>query len=396
MIQWRLLLPGLLMAMTGVGVGDLATAGFTGAQLGVVVLWAILVGALFKIVLTEGIARWQLATQQSVIEGAIQHFRWPFMLFMALYFLPWCWFVGGALINATGVAATQFLLQFDIHTNKIFMGVLHSLLALGLLWLGSTRWFNGAMGLLAAILFITVLSCAALIPFNVSDVLYGLFIPSIPEHKDAISWTFALMGGVGGTLTILCYGYWLKNDDRSGLEGLKRSRLDIGVSYFMTALFGIAMVIIGAAASQQGKGLGLLLSISDYFDQHIANGVGGVFLLGAWAAIFSSMLGVWQAVPLMFADAFYGLKHQTSTNLEKSQAYRFWMCVLAIVPMASLMFSFKEMQKLYSLVGAWFMPILALTLLYLNNRKVSTEFKNPWPVNGALAVVFVFFAWMAL
>jgi len=395
MTQWRLLLPGLLMAMTGVGVGDLATAGFTGAQLGVTVLWAILVGAFFKMVLTEGIARWQLATQQSVIEGAIQYFRWPFMAFMLVYFLPWCWFVGGALINATGVAATQLLLQFDIHTDKIVMGTLHSFLAVGLLWLGSTRWFNGAMGVLAAILFITVLSCAAFIPFNGYDVLSGLFIPSIPDQAEAISWTFALMGGVGGTLTILCYGYWLKNDDRSGREGLKRSRLDIGVSYFMTALFGIAMVIIGAAAAQQGKGLGLLLGISDYFNQHIANGVGSVFLLGAWAAIFSSMLGVWQAVPLMFADAFYGLKAKTVTDLEASHAYRVWMCVLAFVPLASLMFSFKEMQKLYSLVGAWFMPILALTLLYLNNRRVSAEFKNPWPVNAALAIVFVFFAWMA-
>ena len=36
--------PGLLVAATGVGAGDLATASFTGSQLGTAVLWAVLVG----------------------------------------------------------------------------------------------------------------------------------------------------------------------------------------------------------------------------------------------------------------------------------------------------------------------------------------------------------------
>ena len=39
--------PGLLVAATGVGAGYLATAAFTGNQLGVAVLWAVVLGALF-------------------------------------------------------------------------------------------------------------------------------------------------------------------------------------------------------------------------------------------------------------------------------------------------------------------------------------------------------------
>ena len=54
--------PGLLVAATGVGAGDLATASLTGSQLGTAVLWAVVVGAFLKLVLTEGLARWQLAT----------------------------------------------------------------------------------------------------------------------------------------------------------------------------------------------------------------------------------------------------------------------------------------------------------------------------------------------
>ena len=47
--------PGLLVAATGVGAGDLATASIAGSKLGVTILWAVLLGAFLKFVLTEGL-----------------------------------------------------------------------------------------------------------------------------------------------------------------------------------------------------------------------------------------------------------------------------------------------------------------------------------------------------
>ena len=57
--------PGLLLAATGVGGGDLATGSIVGSLLGPTVLWAVVVGAFLKFVVTEGIARWQLATGET-------------------------------------------------------------------------------------------------------------------------------------------------------------------------------------------------------------------------------------------------------------------------------------------------------------------------------------------
>lgn len=69
--------PGLLVAATGVGAGDLAAA-FAGSGLGTAVLWAVLVGAFVKFVVTEGLARWQLATGETLLEGAVLHIGRPF------------------------------------------------------------------------------------------------------------------------------------------------------------------------------------------------------------------------------------------------------------------------------------------------------------------------------
>ena len=67
-------MPGFLVAATGVGAGDLATATFTGSQLGLAILWAVVVGGLLKYTLTEGLAWWQLVTKQTFLEGVALRF----------------------------------------------------------------------------------------------------------------------------------------------------------------------------------------------------------------------------------------------------------------------------------------------------------------------------------
>ena len=48
--------PGLVVAATGIGSGDVVSATVGGARYGVTLLWAIAAGAFFKFVLSEGIA----------------------------------------------------------------------------------------------------------------------------------------------------------------------------------------------------------------------------------------------------------------------------------------------------------------------------------------------------
>jgi len=393
--------PGILVAATGVGAGDLATASFSGSKLGVAILWAVILGAGLKFALSEGLTRWQLATGDTILEGCMDHLGMPFRILFALYLLLWSFFVGSALISASGVTVHAMIPVFkNAAHGKVVFGIAQSILGVALIRLGGYRLFEKMMSVCIGIMFVTVLATAVLIRPDWGSVLAGMTVPTIPKLNDGgLGWTVALMGGVGGTLTIICYGYWIREKGREGIDELRTCRIDLAVGYAVTALFGLAMVIIGSRVDVPGKGAGLIVALAAQLEEPLGPVGRWVFLLGAWGAIFSSLLGVWQCVPYVFAD-FWGMlrrspgesRARVSTD---SRPYRFYLYALALVPMIAVPFSFRQIQKYYAIVGALFMPFLAVALLYLNGRAawIGKRHRNRWPAIVALAATVLFFVY---
>ncbi len=368
-----LLMPGMLVAATGVGAGDLATASFTGNQLGLAILWAVVVGGILKFVLTEGLARWQLVTGQTFIQGVATHYgliaAWLFMP----YLLVWTFFVASALINACGVSMHAILPIYDSFTDKLIYGIISSLAGFALVMAGGFKLFEKIMTVCIGIMFITVLVTAILLWPGTSQVVTGLFVPVIPDAQGkGIVWTVALIGGVGGTVTILCYGYWIKELGRTSSTFIKTCRIDLASGYLMTILFGIAMVIIGNSIEIEGHGAGLLIALANSLEKPLGLMGRWLFLIGAFCAIFSSLLGVWQATPYLFADSwhlFLARKNKPPHHIMHTKPYRYYLIAITFIPMLGLFMQFKEAQKLYALIGALFIPLLAITLLMMNSRK---------------------------
>ena len=97
--------PGIAIAATGVGAGDLIAASVCGVRFGTALAWSIVVGAVLKFVVNEGIARWQLATGQTLLEGVLAHLGKAGGVAFLVYLVPWSLFVGSALAGACGVTA---------------------------------------------------------------------------------------------------------------------------------------------------------------------------------------------------------------------------------------------------------------------------------------------------
>lgn len=395
--------PGMLLAATGVGAGDLATGALAGSKLGLAILWAVLFGAALKYLLNEGLTRWQLATGRTLLEGCMDHLGWPFKVLFALYLLFWTLWVCGALMSACGLVGAT-VLGFESGESLDFakrpIGILHSIIAVILVRRGGYRLVEQVMSWCVLLMFVSVVGTAILMWPNPLEVLSGLFLPTIPEVRgEGLPWTIALLGGVGGTLTIVCYAYWMREEGRTEISHLKICRWDLASGYLVTAIFGMAVVVVGSAV-RVPTGVGSSQLVVKLAEQ-LAISFGSVgtvakwmFLLGAWGAVASSLLGVWQCVPYLFADFATQLKKQdVAGSLTQTRYYRGYLYFMASVPIVFLWFRFGVLQLINGVVGAFLMPAMALVLVILNSRKslVGERWRNHWSTNAALGLAIVFF-----
>jgi hypothetical protein len=143
-------------------------------------------------------------------------------------------------------------------------GAASSVLGYVLVRAGGYALFEKVMSACIAVMFAVVLVTAAALWPGTGAVLRGLVVPAIPHAGgQGLAWTVALIGGVGGTLAVLCLRLLIREKGRSGPGDLRLCRLDLGVAYVMTAFFGLAMVIIGTTVTVEGKGAGLIVSLAD-------------------------------------------------------------------------------------------------------------------------------------
>jgi len=390
--------PGLVVAATGIGSGDVVSATVGGAGYGLVLLWAIAVGAFFKFVLNEGIARWQLATGTTVLEGWAEHLPAWVKVYFGLYLVFWTVAVSAALTNATGLGIANLT---GGAISQPWGAVFHSLFGCVFVLLGGYDGFEKLMKTLVGIMGFSILVCAALTFHDPAGAAVGLFLPTIPSGSGPQ--VLSLIGGIGGSITILSYNYWMREEKMVGPGYLQYVRGDVGVAYLFTAIFGICIMLIAnqtfhvagvkitdaQAVSKMAEMLGKILGPFGVY----------AYSVGFYAAVFASLLGVWQSVPYLYAD-FYGvLKKLPPEGREavvrvSSTPYRL---ALLFITLAPLPFAFMRSPIFiivtYTIVGSMFVPFLAATLLYLNNRVKWTAPvpRNHWTTNVLLLVILALF-----
>lgn len=390
--------PGLVVAATGIGSGDVVSATVGGARYGVVLLWAILLGAFFKFVLSEGIARWQLATGTTVIEGWAAHLPAWVKFYFGIYLVLWTIAVSAALTNACGLGLSNLT---GGAIPQSWGAVAHSLVGFAFVYLGGYGKFEKLMKLLVGVMGFSILVCAALTMTNPGTAAQGLVLPIIPAGSG--TYVLSLIGGIGGSVTMLSYNYWMREEGMRGSGWLSYVRGDVAVAYVFTAVFGISIMLIANTAFFLP---GVPLKDAEAVPRMAAFlgtvlGPFGVwaYSFGFWAAVFASLLGVWQSVPYLYADIYgvmKGLSVEARTEVTKvtSRPYLLGLIFITLVPLP-LAFTGAPLLVIvtYTVIGSLFVPFLAATLLYLNNRVAWTEDvpKNALTTNLLLVAILVLF-----
>ncbi len=388
--------PGLVVAATGVGAGDLVAAAKAGANYGFPLLWTALVGAVLKLALAEGVARWQLATGSTLLEGWGQRLPRPFRIAFFIYLLVWSFVVAAALMSACGLAAHALVPSVSLEA----WAVLHALAALGFVWFGGYGRFETVMKVVIGVMVVTLLGSALVQRPPLVEVLRGLTFPRVPPGSTVLA--LGVVGGIGGTLTLLSYNYWIREKGWSGASWAQAMRVDLAVGYGLTGVFGLSVILLGGAvllprgievAGREG-----VLQMAVLLGESFGRPGELVFLLGFWGAVASSLLGVWQGVPYLFQDGLDMLRGRTYTepHPQRQRAYRGFLLFMTFPPMLLLAWGRPVwLVVVYAALGSLFMPFLAATLLYLNNdRRALGALRNGWRANAMLALCLALFLYL--
>ena len=141
--------PGIVVAVTGVGAGDMVTSLVAGTDFGMTLLWAVVLGALLKCFLTEGIGRWYMASGETIFQGWHSIGRLASGYFVV--YLLIATFVFGAAI--TSVCALAVNAMFPDVLPQWAWAALHAVAAFLLIGVGRYGLFERVMKLFAAVKF---------------------------------------------------------------------------------------------------------------------------------------------------------------------------------------------------------------------------------------------------
>ncbi|MEW9511459.1 Nramp family divalent metal transporter [Streptomyces bacillaris] len=400
--SWKYIGPGIVVAATGVGAGDLVATLIAGSKFGYTLLWAAVIGCLVKISLAEAAGRWHLATGRTLFDGWRSLGAWTTVYF-AVYVVVWGFIYGATAMSSS---ALPIVALFPDGPGLKFWAIVTGLIGLAFVWFNRYAVFEKVMTVLVGIMFVVVVYVAARAVPDVGASFAGL-VPVLPDGS--LLYTLGLIGGVGGTITMAAYGYWVNAKGWSNSSWMKVMRLDNRVAYVTTGIFVVAMLVLGAEllhASQIALTSGDrgLIDLGKVLEDRFGGATATLFLVGFFATSFSSLIGVWHGVSLMFAD--FVERFRAPAGEEKAHAgpevvdrqqrsvpFRAYLLWLTFPPMALLWLDEPfGLVIAYGVLGAFFMPFLALTLLWLlNSSRTPREWRNGWVSNGMLALAGLLF-----
>ncbi len=397
--------PGVMAAATGVGAGDLVASMVAGSRYGYALFWAVILGTVFKLGLGEAVGRWHLGSNRTILSGWRTLGRWA-TAFFGIYIVLWGFIYGATAMSATALPLNAMFPALSVRA----WGIICGLTGLALVWFGRYAVLEKLMTVLIAVMFVTVVGTAVLVGPNFAALGSGL-VPTLPDGS--IAYVLGLMGGVGGTITMAAYGYWTFAKGWRSPRWIPFMRTDNAAGYITTGIFVVAMLVIaseillGQRIIDDDEGL---LYLGDQLATDYGQWARIPFLVGFFAVTFTSLIGVWNGVSLLFADWWrtWRLPRDASPETadsydhkagEHSTPFRIYILWLTFPPMA-LLFLDKPFQITiaYGVLGALFMPFLAGTLLVLlNSRRLMPEaHRSHWLSNGVLTLCLVLFAVLAV
>jgi len=357
-----------------IGPGTVTTAAKTGALFGTDLLWVLLFSTLACILLQEAASRITILSGRSIGEIIAENesSHAGTMLLVILIVLAIC---GGAAAYEMGnlIGAREGILLLFPGLKRVIVPIIGASAAL-ILFIPSMKFISRFMGILVMVLGLLFLYTSIRIAPSLSELLKGLFMPSMPSGTQAPWLALALIG-----TTIIPYNLFLGSGISKGVQKISEMRWGLVVAILLGGVFSIAVVIAGTAINEEFS----FLELSTALSQH--SGVNGKIFLGAglFAAGFTSAI----TAPLASAitlKSLFGNRNKRRWNFNGLYFRLTWLGILVI----GMTFALIDIEPVPAIIFAQalngiILPLVSFLLVYFVHDHNLTGRINS-PLNSAL------------
>ncbi len=403
--------PGVVLASSIVGSGELIATTTLGATVGYAALWIILLSCIVKPAVQAELGRYTIASGETGLAG-LNHVPGPRV--GRVNWIVWLW-AGMTLVTLMqigamygGVSQVMHILMPSVDV-KIFT-VIFAFVTLGLLLGGGyDRVEKFAVIKVGLFTLITALAAVLLLnapSFSLADVVQGLK-PQIPSTGLAAA--FAVFGITGvGASELFMYPYWCVEKGyarRSGVNDGSRewemrakgwTRVmwaDILASLVIYTLATLAFYLLGAgilhAEGVIPKGAETITTLSKMYTKTLGGWSAPLFYLGAVVTLYGTIFAATAANSRVFADMFRLMGSFPADDYPARTKMRDRFIVLLTVVPIVLFLSFGNPVQMVVVGGtaqALMLPIIGIGALYLHHKRLP---KSVAPGTGATILLWV-------
>ena len=391
--------PGLLLTASIVGTGELIATTRLGAEVGYVLLWAVVLSCVAKTVIQAVWGRYTIATGET---GLAAMNRLPGPRVRHVNWIVWTWglmiVLSLSLIGAmyAGVAQVMTLLVPAVPVGIWVVAL--TAVTLVVLLAGSYRHIEKAsIWMVAVFTFMTVLAAAVLTRqpeyFGWQQVLQGLQF-GLPEKGLIIAVTvFGITGVNSGEL--FAYPYWCVEKGYARFAGprdagaawqhrargwIRVMHCDILVSMLIFTTATVAFYFLGAGVlhtlGQVPAGGETIAVLSRMYTETMGTFGLYVFYVGAIFALYSTVFAGTAANSRIYADLVrLAGGFAADDYAARLRWQRAFVVLLTLVPCA-IYFAIGElvlMVKIGGVVFALMLPVIGVAVIYLRHRHLPAE-----------------------
>lgn len=390
--------PGLILAASIVGSGELIATTRTGAEAGFAFLWLIILGCTIKVFTQIEICRHCITHGETTVTALN---RIPKMG----PFIAWFWLVTfliglgqlGGIVGGVGQAVAIFLPVAGEHSDKFWAGIV-TVATVGMLLRGGFTFIEiFCTALVASFTFLTIGNLFALQTqpdwaIGWADLKAGLSF-GFPESPGALITALAAFGIIGiGAAELVAYPYWCLEKGygkwigpRGGDPGwadrargwVRVLQWDAWGSMVVYTLSTVAFYLLGAAVlNRMGlvpAGSEMIATLAEIYGPVFGNAGKMILLVGAFAVLFSTFFVSNATKARLMTDALHVFRIRPLPDEgSRQRSVRFFSVAFPILCFVIYTLFPKPVVLilLSGLMQAVLLPMLGMAALYFRYRTI--------------------------